>query len=138
MAVVVDKNEVESTTMKDDGNGSSVRIPSFLIGKRDGDAIKEAIHEMKLPQIKKVSKDKQVEKDLAEHSFDEKEDVNQHESRDFVNSEDTDYNKDGRHYNQTGHQVIMQAIIGGKIGKRDTVNIDLWYNNAYELQSAQW
>lgn len=61
MAVVVDKNEVESTTMRDDGKGSSLKIPSFLIGKRDGDAIKEAIHEMKIPQIKKASKDKEAE-----------------------------------------------------------------------------
>lgn len=33
---------------------------------------------------------------------------------------------------------MIQAMIGGKIGKRDTVNIDLWYNNAYELFSAKW
>lgn len=33
---------------------------------------------------------------------------------------------------------MMQGVIGGKIGKRDTVQIDMWYNNAYELFSAQW
>ena len=33
---------------------------------------------------------------------------------------------------------MIQAVIGGKIGKRDTVNIDLWYNNAYELFAAKW
>lgn len=30
--------------MANDGKGSSIKIPSFLIGKKDGTAIKEAIH----------------------------------------------------------------------------------------------
>lgn len=91
MAIVVDRNEVESTTMKDDGKGSSVKIPSFLIGKRDGDAIKEAIHEMKVSEIKKASKDKKAENEateaaIAEMSPEEIEAINNRESRDFVNN----------------------------------------------------
>ena len=34
--------------------------------------------------------------------------------------------------------MIIQAILGGKIQARETVQIDLWYNNAYELFSAGW
>lgn len=30
--------------MADDGKGSSVEIPTFFIGKSDGDIIKKAIH----------------------------------------------------------------------------------------------
>lgn len=51
MAIVVDKNEVEHEFMSDDGSGSSVHIPSFLIGKRDGDILKEAIHESSLAEL---------------------------------------------------------------------------------------
>jgi hypothetical protein len=35
--------------MKDDGKGSSVNIPTFLIGLKDGDILKESIHR-KLPK----------------------------------------------------------------------------------------
>lgn len=37
-----------------------------------------------------------------------------------------------------GHQVIVQGIIGGKISKYDTVNVDLWYSGAYELYRSGW
>lgn len=46
MAIIVDYNDDEHITMGDDGKGSSIRIPSFLIGKYDGKVIKEAIHWM--------------------------------------------------------------------------------------------
>ena len=46
MAIVVDMHHTVSTTMADDGAGNSVKIPSFLIGKRDGNKIKESIHEL--------------------------------------------------------------------------------------------
>lgn len=39
--------------MKDDGQGSSIRIPSFEIGKRDGDVIKEAVTQLKINEIEK-------------------------------------------------------------------------------------
>ena len=32
----------------------------------------------------------------------------------------------------------MQAIIEGKLSKSDTINVDLWYYNIYELYSAKW
>lgn len=32
----------------------------------------------------------------------------------------------------------MQGVIGGKIGPKDTINVDFWYNDAYELASAGW
>jgi len=44
MAIVVDRAEQEQTRMADDGSGSAVKIPSFLIGSDDGKVIKEAIH----------------------------------------------------------------------------------------------
>lgn len=44
VAIVVDSDQQEQTRMADDGSGSAVRIPSFLIGKEDGKVIKAAIH----------------------------------------------------------------------------------------------
>ena len=44
MAIIVDYNAEENVNMADDGEGKSIKIPSFLIGKRDGDKIKETIH----------------------------------------------------------------------------------------------
>ena len=44
MAIIVDNHEKVSTRMTDDGQGGSIKIPSFLIGKDDGRAIKEAVH----------------------------------------------------------------------------------------------
>lgn len=121
--------------MKDDGKGGSIKIPSFLVGKRDGKAIKEAIHEMNMPDIKKASNEKKAENEAADALSGDVEIVNIHKSRDFVNDEEADREL---HYNKSGHQVMIQAIIGEKLGKRDTVSIDLWYNNAYELYAANW
>lgn len=47
LAIIVDKIHMVSTFMADDGAGNSVKIPSFLIGKRDGNKIKEAIHDFR-------------------------------------------------------------------------------------------
>lgn len=46
MAIIVDYHDEENTNMANDGHGSSIKIPSFLIGKTDGKTIKEAIHQM--------------------------------------------------------------------------------------------
>lgn len=32
----------------------------------------------------------------------------------------------------------MQAIIQGKMSKSDTINVDLWYDNIYELYESKW
>ena len=48
MMVVVDnksQEDPELLIMADDGRGSSVKIPSFLIGMTDGDTLKKEIHE---------------------------------------------------------------------------------------------
>ena len=45
--IVIDNkpNEnVEHLHMADDGKGQSVNIPNFLIGKQDGDVLKEEVH----------------------------------------------------------------------------------------------
>lgn len=44
MAIIVDSHEKARSTMGDDGQGGSIKIPSFLIGKKDGKVLKEAIH----------------------------------------------------------------------------------------------
>ena len=51
MALIVDYNKQEHTTMSDDGQGKSIKIPSFLIGKQDGNKLKETIHQMTLKEI---------------------------------------------------------------------------------------
>ena len=48
MMVAVDNKSTEDPElliMADDGRGSSVKIPSFLIGMADGDRLKKEIHE---------------------------------------------------------------------------------------------
>lgn len=50
LGIIVDDKEFEDPDhliMSDDGTGKAVRIPSFLIGKSDGDKIKEALYESK-------------------------------------------------------------------------------------------
>lgn len=32
----------------------------------------------------------------------------------------------------------MQAIIEGKMSKWDTIDVDLWYENIYELYESKW
>lgn len=47
MAIVVDNKDGESVdhiVMADDGKGESVNIPTFLIGKSDGQKLKDSIH----------------------------------------------------------------------------------------------
>lgn len=41
-------------------------------------------------------------------------------------------------YIKKGHQVIIQGVISGKVSKQDTINVDLWYDSAYELYTAGW
>lgn len=136
IALIVDREDRVSTGMADDGKGGSIQIPSYLIGKHDGKSLKEAIHEMEMPEIKKASEDKKKENEALDSLADQHgEIVNVHKNRDFVNDDEANREE---HYKNSGHQVMIQAVIGGKIGKRDTVNIDLWYNNAYELFAARW
>lgn len=48
MAVIVDNKvdeDPEHLIMADDGTGSHVKIPSFLVGKDNGEILKKAIHE---------------------------------------------------------------------------------------------
>ena len=41
MAIIIDdENLVDDKIMSDDGSGSSIGIPSILIGKKDGIALK--------------------------------------------------------------------------------------------------
>jgi hypothetical protein len=42
--------------MADDGTGSSVNIPTFLIGKTDGSTLKEEIHKKVEPKKNKNGK----------------------------------------------------------------------------------
>ena len=47
MTVVVDDKEYESMdsiVMADDGMGSSVSIPTFLVDKKSGQILKDAVH----------------------------------------------------------------------------------------------
>jgi hypothetical protein len=49
LAVIIDDSfeDISKVIMSDDGTGKAVRIPSFLIGKTDGDKIKDALNESK-------------------------------------------------------------------------------------------
>jgi len=56
---VVDNKENEDPeflVMADDGTGSSVNIPTFLIGKSDGSILKEEIHKKVEPKKGKNGK----------------------------------------------------------------------------------
>jgi len=55
MAIIIDNKEWENPEMlimADDGAGSSVKIPSFLIGHHDGILLKKAIHHVELDETK--------------------------------------------------------------------------------------
>jgi len=50
LAIIADNVEFEAANrliMSDDGTGNGIKIPSFLIGKSDGDMLKEYIHKDK-------------------------------------------------------------------------------------------
>lgn len=112
--------------MSDDGEGKSIKIPSFLIGKRDGDKIKEAIHQISLKEIEAKKIDFLTILTMMAINNDTEKNGNNSlgEKIDFY------FNK--------GHQVIVQGIISSKIEKFDTVNVDLWYSGAYELYRSGW
>ena len=58
--VVVDNKEtedVDSIVMADDGKGSSVHIPTFLIGYEDGLMLKEEVHKKMVPTLNKYGED---------------------------------------------------------------------------------
>ena len=90
-----------------------------------------------MPDIRKASQEKEANNTdtKADVSIDVFNDINIRKNRDFSNDPEADREE---HYTKKGHQVMIQAMIGGKLGKRDTVNIDLWYNNAYELYASRW
>ena len=87
MAIVVDKHDQVSTTMADDGQGGSIKIPSFLVGKNDGKILKEAIHQMEEKLIKDLNNE-----DWADQDQDTR------ESRNFANKA-----KNRRQYRKRGH-----------------------------------
>ena len=47
LALIIDEKEenIENVIMVDDGNGNGIRIPSMLIGKKDGNIIKNMLLE---------------------------------------------------------------------------------------------
>jgi len=51
-----EKEDPEFLVMADDGTGSSVNIPTFLIGKSDGSILKEEIHKKVEPKMGKNGK----------------------------------------------------------------------------------
>lgn len=92
MAIIVDSFDQENVRMADDGNGESIKIPSFLIGKLDGKLIKEAVHLMNEEQIKKQDNEDWDAIDEQDTSKDP------HRSRDFANKA-----KDRSQYKKKGH-----------------------------------
>ena len=93
MAIIVDKRDEARAIMGDDGQGGSIKIPSFLIGNKDGKVLKEAIHQMEEKLIKNLSNEDWVA---------DVEDRDNHESRNFVNTV-----KNRKQYRKKGHQVII-------------------------------
>lgn len=50
--IIIDNIEQDHiVTMGDDGKGSSVHIPNFLINKENGTSLKEAIHKKVEPKM---------------------------------------------------------------------------------------
>lgn len=93
--------------MSDDGEGKSIKIPSFLIGKRDGDKLKEAIHQITLKEIEAKKMDIMTMMTVLA-------------MRNATNETSADNDTFGigdrvDFYFNRGHQVIIQGIIGGKI-----------------------
>jgi len=41
-------------------------------------------------------------------------------------------------YKRRGHQVIIQAMLGGKMAQSDKVQVDVWYTSVYELFQSEW
>ena len=51
----------------------------------------------------------------------------------IIMSVNFDGDQTNQNQKQSGHQVILQAVVGGKIDDRDSVRMDLWYSSVYEL-----
>jgi hypothetical protein len=127
LAIIVDQHAQESTVMADDGTGGVVTIPSFLIGGKDGIAIKEAIHESTVDKIR----DDQDDWDDSDGEAKK----NKRKSRNWAN---IIADKSRSQYQKRGHQVIMQAVVGGKVASREKVDVELWYTSVYELFQSEW
>ena len=71
MAIIIDNNKYENPEMlimSDDGMGSNVRIPSFLISHQDGQKLKKVIHNIEVDETKhdKFGEESQVDKEISE------------------------------------------------------------------------
>lgn len=71
MAIIIDNNKYENPEMlimSDDGMGSDVRIPSFLISHQDGQKLKRVIHNVEVDETKKdkFGEESQVDKEISQ------------------------------------------------------------------------
>ena len=161
MMIVVDNKSYENPElliMADDGRGSSVKIPSFLIGMGDGDKLKEAIHEEAAweenqKEERKNNGGKRGEggrgrdRDRDEEEKPEGEEGKEGEPKpegekpedEEPGPEDSLAERWKKHKRRGwGQRVIIAAEIDLATKTAGTVNVDLWYANIYELMNSGW
>lgn len=120
LAIIVDSKieNPKSLVMADDGTGSSVKIPSFLIRHADGKLLKDAIHKLARNDSK-----------------------NWHANQTNVDKNSSRYSRGWKYhgsrvgYKNKGHQVMLRAKVdfGRDSKSTEVVNVDVWYSNIYEL-----
>ena len=130
LAVIADNVEFESPSrliMSDDGTGSAVKIPSFLISNTDGKMIKEAIH----------TAEQELTNNTWGNSSMSSSDPNNYHSFERHNRHWSDHqSREG--YKRSGHQVIMEGEINIATKTKDPIQVDIWYSSLYELMQTGW
>ena len=129
MMIVIDNVEGEDISyiiMADDGKGSSVNIPSFLISNSDGMKILDAIGE----EWKEISYEEDFESLPKEGEEVTTAEGEQWENDDYFYEDEVEYKK--------GQKVIVQAHIDIAEPTSGAVHVDLWYTSIYELFNSGW
>lgn len=136
--IVADNKENEDPEyliMADDGRGSSVTIPSFLISRSDGKKLAAAVHEWL------------EEGQGPKGGPPEGRDPNEGKEGGAGEGPDGEGAWNGRKrggggrgggHGRWAQRVIIKAEIDLATKTKGTVNTDMWYANIYELYNSGW
>jgi len=125
LGIVMD-NTIEDVTnviMSDDGTGMGITIPSLLIGKSDGDILKEFLEDHGGTHYMKINnQDRKKNRDRGDDLDDE----------DDEDDDDSDYRRDERREKTDDQKLVEQAslLVTFEMPHPDQrVEYDIWYSS---------
>ena len=112
--------------MGDDGKGRGVKIPSFLISKKDGQILIDTIHTQHRNQTRSGNWTHRQHGD------------GRHQRNHSRYSRGWREHGDREGYTRRGHQVIIRASINLATKTAKEVSVDIWYSSIYEFLDSSW